>query len=310
MGTLPLVLMLALQTGAVHPPPRPEATGAPCASDAEASEFFAALAAARGAAGRPAFTLSPVLCAVAQRRATAIGRRSPPITIIGDLPAVGADLERVAYRAFAWDLGSFRAPETGASLLDAWRRRQPEFMAHLVASEASEAGYGRAANSLAGDPAAIHVLVVTVPLRNVTRRRMENYWDLAAVRREILAASNAERAARGLAPFAIDPRLERAAQAHAERMLAERFYDHTDPRHRGPRDRARDEGFAAPSIAENLARGLYSPREVISHWMDSSGHRANLLAPQLTRIGIGCAFDASGDTEDVLWVQLLASEPQ
>jgi uncharacterized protein YkwD len=282
----------------------------PCAGEPETRDFLAALASARGAAGRQAFALTPVLCDVARTRAARIGQRSPPIAELADLPAVGGDLERAGYRAFAWDLGSFRAPETGVSLLDAWRRRQPEFMTRLLASEASEAGYGRAPSRRAGDRGAIHVLILAVPQRDVTRRRMKTYRDLEAVRQEILAGTNAERSARGLASLAVDSRLERAAQRHAQRMLAGRFYDHTDPWGRVPRDRARDEGFLAASIAENLARGLFGPREVIAHWMNSSGHRANLLAPQLTRVGIGCAYDASGDSEDVLWVQLFADDPR
>jgi len=113
-----------------------------------------------------------------------------------------------------------------------------------------------------------------------------------------------------LGRLAIDARLERAAQAHAERMLTGHFYDHMDPWNRGPRERAREEGLLAASMAENLAKGLFDPRQVVANWMGSSGHRDNLLAAQLTRIGIGCAYDASGKTEDVLWVQLFSDEPR
>jgi uncharacterized protein YkwD len=310
----PAALALAIALALVGSAPPRENRTAPsqpaCATDPEASGFLTALGQAREDAGRPSFDWAAVLCAVAQKRAATIARRSPPTTALGDLPAVGADLERAAYRPFAWDLGSFRGPETGATLWRAWRRQQPEFFARVLASDASQAGYARAASPLAGDHGAVHVLIVALPQGEVMRRRMAAYRDLDAVRREILAATNEERAARGLGRLAIDPRLERAAQAHAEGMLTGRFYDHTDPWHRGPRERAREQGLTAASLAENLAKGLFGPREVVANWMGSSGHRDNLLAAQLTRIGIGCAYDASGETEDVLWVQLFSDEPR
>jgi uncharacterized protein YkwD/stress response protein SCP2 len=118
---------------------------------------------------------------------------------------------------------------------------------------------------------------------------------------EVVALTNAERAADGLPPLAVDTLLTDAAQAHSDDMVARAFYSHTSPDGRQPWDRAAAAGSERRTIGENIACGQRSPTEVVRGWMNSPGHRANILKPDFTHIGIGLA---GGGTAGTYWTQL------
>lgn len=124
---------------------------------------------------------------------------------------------------------------------------------------------------------------------------------LAAVAADVVALTNAERTAAGLRPLAGDPRLTTAAQAHSDEMVARGFYSHTSPDGRQPWDRAAAAGCTHRGIGENIACGQRSAAEVVRGWMDSPGHRANILKPDFTHLGIG--FRGGGEM-GTYWTQL------
>ncbi|MEU8305775.1 CAP domain-containing protein [Actinomadura sp. NPDC048955] len=121
---------------------------------------------------------------------------------------------------------------------------------------------------------------------------------------EVVSLTNAHRAAHGLRPLADDPWLTAAAQAYSEDMTARRFYSHTSPEGTQPWDRARAAGSTHLGIGENIACGQRSPAEVVQGWMDSPGHRANILKPDFTHIGVG--FQGGGKA-GTYWTQLFGS---
>lgn len=118
---------------------------------------------------------------------------------------------------------------------------------------------------------------------------------------EVLALTNAARAAAGLRPLAGDARLAAAAQAHSADMAERAFYAHTSPEGRAPWDRAAAAGSGHRSIGENIACGQRTPREVVQGWMDSPGHRANILGEDFTHLGAGFA---GGGPAGTYWTQL------
>jgi len=113
------------------------------------------------------------------------------------------------------------------------------------------------------------------------------------------AGINAARAAAGLAPLAADPRLRRAAAAHAADMAARGYFDHTSPSGTTPADRVAATGYDGCLIAENIARGQADAAAVVQSWQNSPGHRANNLNPQLTQLGVA---EGAGKT----WVAVFA----
>lgn len=108
----------------------------------------------------------------------------------------------------------------------------------------------------------------------------------------ILSLTNQERGKAGLSPLEWDPHLERLAQAHARDMGLRNFFAHDNPYGMTPWDR-----FSSldPShydhAGENAARGQESPEELVSQWITSPKHRANILNPEYTHLGIGCYFN-------------------
>ncbi|MER5877997.1 CAP domain-containing protein [Streptomyces sp. NPDC001910] len=119
--------------------------------------------------------------------------------------------------------------------------------------------------------------------------------------REVIALTNTERTTHGLPPLAPDSPLTAAAQGHSADMVARDFYAHTSPEGRRPWDRAAAAGSGRRTIGENIACGQRSPAEVVLGWMNSPGHRANILKRDFTHIGIGLA---GGGRAGTYWTQL------
>ncbi len=107
----------------------------------------------------------------------------------------------------------------------------------------------------------------------------------------VVELTNAERAAAGCEPLAVDERLTAAAQLHSEDMDAQGYMDHTSLDGRSPWDRAHAQGYPNPG-AENVAKGYRTAQDVVRGWMDSPGHRANILNCGLREIGVGHANGA------------------
>ena len=101
---------------------------------------------------------------------------------------------------------------------------------------------------------------------------------------------NQERQRAGLSRLSEHDPLNRVAAAYSEAMVRRGFYGHVDPDGHDVGDRLRAANYPTLVSAENIARGQPSPAEVVAGWMASPGHRANILNPDLQRIGAGYAF--------------------
>jgi uncharacterized protein YkwD len=101
----------------------------------------------------------------------------------------------------------------------------------------------------------------------------------------------------------VDARLARAARAHSADMDHRHYFDHDSRDGRSPWDRIKAAGYPAPG-AENIAMGQPTAASVMNAWMNSSGHRANILNCGLKSIGVGVQYDSGGPwwTEDFGWV--------
>lgn len=110
--------------------------------------------------------------------------------------------------------------------------------------------------------------------------------DIATVRAQLLEQLNRTRAQVGLGPLASDPRLDEIALAHSQDMLENDFLGHVSPRTGSASERVQRSGIRTGLVLENIGRG-YSAAEIHRGLMDSPGHRANLVSPDATHVGIG-----------------------
>jgi Cysteine-rich secretory protein family len=104
--------------------------------------------------------------------------------------------------------------------------------------------------------------------------------------RELLEATNQDRAAHGLGPLRWNPALAHAAQAHAERMVRAGGLSHQFPGEPDLTTRASRSGAHFSTVAENIAVAA-DPQTIESEWMHSPPHRHNILDPRLNEVGIG-----------------------
>ncbi|GAA3000232.1 CAP domain-containing protein [Streptomyces fulvorobeus] len=115
----------------------------------------------------------------------------------------------------------------------------------------------------------------------------------ASARSGVLSLVNQERAKAGCAPVAASRGLTSLAQDFSEDMAARGFFAHTDPDGATPWDRAAKAGVLGLG-GENIARGQADARAVMDGWMNSDGHRANILNCDYQRLGVGVHFGSGG----------------
>ncbi|MEU9124274.1 CAP domain-containing protein [Streptomyces sp. NPDC048506] len=110
---------------------------------------------------------------------------------------------------------------------------------------------------------------------------------------QVLTLVNQERARVGCSPVTADEELGTLAQRFSDDMAERGFFDHTDPDGHTPWDRARDLGITDLG-GENIARGQANAQSVMDSWMNSPGHRANILNCEYKTLGVGAHFGPGG----------------
>lgn len=132
--------------------------------------------------------------------------------------------------------------------------------------------------------------------------------DDSAVQQEVLALTNQERAANGCPALALNGQLNVAADNHSEDMAARNYFDHSSPEGEGPGARIADAGYQGRGWGENIAVGYGSAASVVEGWMNSPGHRANILNCGYNELGVGYAQGASnGYTQGIYWTQVFGT---
>jgi uncharacterized protein YkwD len=118
----------------------------------------------------------------------------------------------------------------------------------------------------------------------------------AAARKATLCLVNAERTSRGMRALKFNGRLEKAASSYSREMVVHHFFDHVSPAGTGIVTRLRRVHYITPhiswSIGENIAWGegsLGTPASIVDAWMNSPGHRANILSQSFREAGVGVA---------------------
>jgi uncharacterized protein YkwD len=120
-----------------------------------------------------------------------------------------------------------------------------------------------------------------------------------------LAAINAYRTANGRNPVVLDERLSRAAAMQSAAQAGRSWIGHSGTGGSTPMARAASAGFHAKIASENVASGQKSFGDVLAFWKQSSGHRTNLLRPNVTAIGVAMAKNENGRA---YWTLVLGAE--
>lgn len=125
---------------------------------------------------------------------------------------------------------------------------------------------------------------------------------VSAYEQKVVELTNQERAKNGLKPLALDTALSKVAREKSRDMQSKGYFSHTSPTYGSPFDMMKKFGITYRSAGENIAMGQPTPEAVVKAWMNSEGHRANILNSGYTHIGVGHV--ASGN----YWTQMFISK--
>ena len=117
--------------------------------------------------------------------------------------------------------------------------------------------------------------------------------SVRAYEQEVIRLVNVERAKAGLKALTEDWELSRVARYKSQDMHDLRYFSHTSPTYGSPFDMMKAFGIRYRTAGENIAMGYRTPAAVVQGWMNSPGHRANILNASYTKIGVG--YVASGN---------------
>ena len=133
--------------------------------------------------------------------------------------------------------------------------------------------------------------VITIPTLDTSVRAYEQ---------EVIRLTNVERAKYGLKPLTEDWELSRVARYKSQDMHDRRYFDHNSPTYGTPFQMMKAFGLSYRSAGENIAMGYRTPQAVVTGWMNSSGHRANILNSSYTKIGVGYVADGNYWTQQFI----------
>ena len=122
-----------------------------------------------------------------------------------------------------------------------------------------------------------------------------------SMEKQVASLTNSERKAKGLSALTLDSQLSKLARIKAEDMAKKGYFSHTSPTYGSAFDMMNKYGVSYRTAGENIAKGQKTAESVMNGWMNSSGHRANILSSAYTNIGVGYAKDSRGNT---YWVQI------
>ncbi|MGG1685052.1 CAP domain-containing protein [Pseudalkalibacillus sp. NRS-1564] len=110
---------------------------------------------------------------------------------------------------------------------------------------------------------------------------------LSEFEQQVVNLTNAEREKAGLPALEVDTELSKVAQAKSEDMRDNNYFAHNSPTYGSPFDMMNQFGVDYQSAGENIAKGQQTPEEVVNAWMNSEGHRKNIMNGSFTHIGVG-----------------------
>ncbi|SKC91564.1 CAP domain-containing protein [Maledivibacter halophilus] len=118
---------------------------------------------------------------------------------------------------------------------------------------------------------------------------------------EVVRLVNVERAKAGLSALKENTELSKVARTKSQDMRDKGYFSHTSPTYGSPFDMMKQFGIDYMAAGENIAKGQKTPEAVVNAWMNSDGHRRNILSTNFTEIGVGYTVDSNGTA---YWTQM------
>lgn len=147
----------------------------------------------------------------------------------------------------------------------------------------------------------LSILLIFISLNPAVFAQEKSYQDTRAFEREVIRLVNVERAKVGLKPLSENVKLSKVARIKSQDMINKKYFSHYSPTYGSPFDMMKKFGIRFTAAGENIAMGQKTPMEVMNAWMNSAGHRRNILNPNFTQIGVGVAKDSKGR---LYWTQM------
>ena len=123
---------------------------------------------------------------------------------------------------------------------------------------------------------------------------------LSAYEQKVVDLTNQERAKNGLPALKVDLTLSKMAREKSRDMSANGYFSHTSPTYGSPFDMMKKYGISYRYAGENIAMGQRTPEEVVKAWMNSEGHRKNILSPNFNYIGVGYVSQGNYWTQEFI----------
>lgn len=130
-----------------------------------------------------------------------------------------------------------------------------------------------------------------IPAPGPTIRQTSVKTAINRIAIQVIELTNNERRKNGLRPLIADKQLNQVAQTKTNEMNAKHYFSHTSPTYGSPFDMMRDFGITYRSAGENIAMGQSTAQQVVNAWMNSEGHRKNILSPNYSSIGVGFTYN-------------------
>lgn len=121
-----------------------------------------------------------------------------------------------------------------------------------------------------------------------------NISDIKALENEVIRLVNIERSKKGLMALKTNWQISRIARYKSQDMINKNYFDHYSPTYGSPFNMMESFSVKFSAAGENIAMGQRTPSEVMNGWMNSPGHRANILSAAYSEIGVGVAKNKNG----------------
>jgi len=129
--------------------------------------------------------------------------------------------------------------------------------------------------------------------------------EMQSIKQQVITLVNQERKKRGLKPYQSNAKVTKAAQKKAKDMAANNYFSHQSPTYGSPSEMLNQFNIDYSAAGENIAKGQQTAQDVMDSWMNSPGHRRNILSKKYNQIGIGVAKNERGILH---WVQMFIKQ--